>query len=153
MEAAELLESLWRIGEVRFNARTAGATGWNGNGSGSVAVATPDSGVLVFHESGIWRPEAGREFRFRNVYRWSLAEHQAVRLEHLRYGPERPVHLFDLTAESEAAWVSITPHQCRDDRYSARLQREDWGITLRWAIVGPRNHESIEYRYIWRDES
>jgi hypothetical protein len=150
MEASQLLDCLRRIGDLRFSARTNRPTGWNGDGVGSVTVESPSAEVVIFRESGIWRPAGSGELRFSNVYRWSLAGPQTVRLEHLRFGLGQPVHLFELARESESVWSSVDPHQCRDDCYSARLQLQAEGVTLRWTVLGPRKCEDIEYTYRWR---
>jgi Family of unknown function (DUF6314) len=150
MEADQLLDLLRRVRDLQFRARTASPTGWNGNGTGSVAVTSPEIGVVIFHEAGTWRPNGRGELRFTNVYRWSLVGPQIVRLEHLRFGLGQPVHLFDVAPESELAWASVSPHHCRDDCYSARLEIQEWGISLRWDIAGPRKREDIEYSYRWQ---
>lgn len=147
MEAQELLDCLRRVGGLRFSARTRGPTGWNGDGVGSVTVESPSAEVVIFRESGLWQSTGGGELRFSNIYRWSLAGPRAVRLEHLRFGPDDPVPLFELAPESDSGWVSVSPHVCREDCYSARLRLLPEGIALRWAIVGPRKCEDIEYAY------
>lgn len=153
MEASQLLNCLRRVGDLRFSARTAGQTGWNGDGFGTVAVESPSPEVVIFRESGEWRPAGANPLRFSNVYRWSLVGPLSLRLEHLRFGPGKPVHLFELAPESESAWASVCPHECRDDCYSARLQLQADGIVLRWSIVGPRKSEDIEYAYHWRTDA
>jgi hypothetical protein len=107
---AELWCRLRQVRSVRFVARSDSATGWSGVGTGSVAVAGPAEGVLTFAESGTWRSAAGRESRFHNVFRWALAGPELVRLEHLRLGPERPVHLFDLAPRPGGGWGAPRPH-------------------------------------------
>jgi hypothetical protein len=153
VEASRLLDCLRRVVGLRFSARSAGTSGWNGEGVGTVKVETPSSGIVIFRESGEWRPTDGGPLRFSNVYRWSLLGPASLRLEHLRFGPGQPVRLFELAPESELVWSSIDPHECRDDCYSARLQLEEDGISLRWTIVGPRKREEIAYRYHWADET
>jgi hypothetical protein len=105
--AWQLCDALRRVSCLEFEAR--GNT-WAGKGLGSVAVETTASGVLVFNESGSWRPEQGRDIPFRNTFRWSAIDPQIVRLEHLRFGPDHPVHLFDLTPDAES-WRSVRPHR------------------------------------------
>jgi hypothetical protein len=149
LEPAHLLDGLRRVCDLQFTATSASLTGWNGIGHGSVVVESPGPEVVTFRESGLWRPDGGSELRFSNVYRWSVVGSQTVRLEHLRFGPGQPVLLFELAPELEEVWSSVSPHQCRDDCYSARLQMQDEGILLRWAIVGPQKREDIEYIYRW----
>jgi hypothetical protein len=147
--AAELWRGLRRVRSLRFVARSGAPTGWNGVGVGSVVVASPAESVLTFTEAGSWQPEGGREARFRNVFRWSLLGPQAVRLEHLRFGPGRPVYLFDLAPAADGSWSSVSPHVCSEDCYSAELRARDWGLLLHWVVTGPRKQETIEYEYRW----
>lgn len=141
---------LWRLlGDVRclaFVAASEAATGWNGCGVGTVVVSGAGDGGMTFHEAGTWRPDAGGEIRFRNVYRWTVLGDR-VRLEHLRFGADHPVYLFDLVPGDDGAWRSDSAHVCGEDCYSAGLWVEDGEVVLRWAIDGPRKRERIEYRY------
>jgi hypothetical protein len=144
------LEQLWeRLGSVRavsFIAQSARPGGCNGAGSGTVLVERTAAGTMTFTESGVWRSEGGRDLRFANVFRWSVAG-KAIRLEHLRFGADRPVYLFDLAPAGEREWRCVTPHQCREDCYAAVLIVCDDHIVLRWSIDGPRKQEMIEYTY------
>lgn len=87
---AALLEVLAAVRSLRFEARSEAGTGWDGVGEGTVTVARPAEGVIVFEESGIWRPPGRRELSFTNVFRWT-AVGDVLRLDHLRFGPDRPV--------------------------------------------------------------
>jgi hypothetical protein len=133
---------------VSFTASSGAASGWNGRGVGTVEVreAAADA-VQVFHERGLWRPEGGeRDIRFSNVFRWTVCG-GTIRLEHLRFGEDHPVYLFDLAPAGDREWRSVSPHLCREDCYAAVLLIRDGGIALRWSIDGPRKQESIEYHY------
>lgn len=147
--AKVLWDCLRQVRSLRFNAQSASTTSWNGSGTGQIVVETPSSNVIIFSETGMWIPQGSRETRFTNVFRWSLRGPATVRLEHLRFGPEQPVLLFDLIPLDQQHWLSATPHQCREDCYSAELQLQESGLILRWAITGPRKQESIEYQYGW----
>jgi hypothetical protein len=140
---------LWtRLAAVRllqFQAISRSATGWTGSGAGQVT-ANVDDGSLVFQERGTWTPPSGRELAFTNTFRWSKQD-ERLRLEHLRYGADNPVFLFDLAHRSGSEWREAEPHQCADDRYSAVLRLDDDRIVLAWTINGPRKDESIEYVY------
>jgi len=57
------------------------------------------------------------------------------------------VLLFDLAPGADGAWRAATPHQCRQDCYSAELLPQEWGLSLRWAIIGPKKQETIDYEY------
>jgi hypothetical protein len=133
---------------LSFVARSRAESGWNGRGVGTVEVCEDRDGVMTFQEQGKWRPTGcERDFRFHNVYRWTRVG-EFLRLEHLRFGADNPVLLFDLTRAGDREWRSASPHLCRDDCYAAVLLLREDGIVLRWSIDGPRKQECIEYTYI-----
>jgi hypothetical protein len=134
---------------MRFVARSGLPTGWNGRGAGAVVVERPTAEIIIFHESGVWQPQGDGEVDFSNIFRWSKVEPQTIRLEHLRYGPEQPVYLFDLAAGSDGEWHSVRPHLCRADVYAARLWYDERFIFMAWTITGPKKQETIEYAYSW----
>lgn len=144
------LEQLWqRLGSVRalsFVARSERPDGWNGTGRGTVVVRRAGEGTLLFTESGVWRPEGGRDTRFGNVFRWTTVG-ERLRLEHLRFGEGHPVYLFDLAPSGGREWRSVSPHLCGEDCYAATALVLDDSIILRWSINGPRKQEEIEYTY------
>jgi hypothetical protein len=144
----EVLTLLRRVRSLRFDARSEAATGWDGVGTGTVAVSEPAAGVVVFDEAGTWQPnDSGRAaVGFKNVFRWSVVG-DALRLEHLRFGPEHPVLLFDMAPGADGVWREVSPHQCREDCYTASLGVEGGQLALAWFIVGPRKRESICYAY------
>lgn len=145
----DVMSVLRRVRSLQFDARSEAATGWDGVGIGVVVVSEPASRVVVFDEAGTWQPRApGREpIRFTNVFRWS-AIGDVLRLEHLRFGPDQPVLLFDMAPSDEGRWSVVSPHQCRNDCYSASLSVEGERIVVAWSIVGPRKRESITYTYV-----
>ena len=134
------------VRSLRFDARSEAATGWNGVGMGVVAVSEPGAGVVVFEESGVWESPGRAQVRFTNVFRWSIVG-EALRLEHLRFGPDRPVFLFDMSPDEHGNWQEISPHQCRDDCYTASLRIAGPQLLVSWSIQGPRKQESIHYTY------
>ena len=139
---------LAQITTLQFVARSTGDSGWNGNGSGTVDVGHPDANTITFAETGTWVSAAGRKLNFSNVYRWSLNKSsRQIRLEHLRFGPSNPLYLFDLEPLSECSWKSVSPHVCRDDRYSATMIILPDEIELSWTITGPKKDDTIEYTY------
>jgi hypothetical protein len=155
-EASEMmtLQQLWdlllRVRRLSFVARSASQTGWNGRGVGTVEVRPGGDGVITFAEQGTWLPDGReQEIRFRNVYRWTRAG-DLLRLEHLRFGDDNPVYLFDLTQAGELEWQPASPHLCREDCYSAVLLVREDDLLLRWSIAGPRKSETIEYVYSWQ---
>ncbi len=144
------LDQLWeRLGHVRslsFVASSGKPNGWNGQGTGTVVVLIDGKQTLTFTESGTWRSEGGRDTRFSNVYRWTVIG-ETIRLEHLRFGQDRPVNLFDLAQTGEREWRSVSPHLCSEDCYAATMLVLDDRIILRWSIDGPRKQVMIEYVY------
>jgi hypothetical protein len=141
---------LCQVTALSFVVRSGKSNGWNGTGVGTVEVRQVKDRVITFTESGTWRPEVGPDTRFRNVFRWTLAD-DVLRLEHLRFGEDRPVYLFDLAPAGGREWRSVSPHHCKEDCYAAMLIVRDDGIVLRWTIDGPRKQEEIEYAYSWED--
>ena len=139
---------LRRVRSLQFDARSDAGTGWDGVGAGAVTVSEPADGVAVFDEAGTWQPHApGRPaVRFTNVFRWS-AVGEAIRLEHLRFGPDRPVFLFDLAAGDDGRWRQASPHQCNEDCYTAELAVEGVRLVVAWTVRGPRKRETIRYVY------
>ena len=146
MEREEVWSLLQSVRALRFNARSEVATGWDGNGAGSVRVSEPEPGVIVFNEAGIWQSSGGAEVHFTNVFRWSSTG-ESLRLEHLRFGPKNPVFLFDLVPGANGEWNDVSPHMCREDSYRATLVVEGRQLLVSWSITGPRKRESIKYIY------
>ena len=148
MSLDEVWDRLRRVRALTFTARSRSRTGWNGCGSGTVLVEPAGKEVVAFTESGVWQPEGGRELRFSNVFRWSKAG-GGLRLEHLRFGQNHPVYLFDLAPAGDGDWRSVSPHLCSEDCYAATMRVHEDRLVLRWSIDGPRKQEEIEYVYSW----
>jgi hypothetical protein len=142
----EVWAVLQGVRSLEFEAHSQAVTGWDGIGTGSVAVSEPAAGVIVFEETGTWKAPARREVRFTNSFRWS-AVGESLRLEHLRFGPNKPVLLFDMAPDENGVWREISPHQCREDCYSASLAVQGKELLVAWVVQGPRKQESIRYRY------
>jgi hypothetical protein len=111
MQTAELWDCLGRVRSLRFVASSSSPSGWNGVGIGTVAVESLDA-AITFTEAGAWNPTVGRQTRFSNVFRWSLLGPQSIRLEHLRFGLDHPVFLFDIVPTEDHVWSSVSPHLC-----------------------------------------
>lgn len=142
----EVWSQLQSVRSLRFEAVSAAATGWNGVGEGTVVVVELADDVIVFEETGTWQSQTGTQMQFNNTFRWSKLEN-AIRLEHLRFGPDQPVFLFDLAPDESDVWRDISPHQCREDCYSATLTTDGKMLTVAWSIQGPRKNETIRYVY------
>ncbi|MBX3611831.1 MAG: hypothetical protein KF871_18190 [Hydrogenophaga sp.] len=145
---ADVLAALSRVRTLRFEARSQAGTGWDGVGTGEVRVSSPQPGVVLFEEAGVWQAErpGAAGVAFRNVFRWT-AVGERLRLEHLRQGPDHPVFLFDLAWAGEGSWHTVQPHLCAADVYAAQLHCEADAISVAWTIRGPRKDEAIRYRY------
>jgi hypothetical protein len=154
MSSDIFLRNVWqRLSQVRrlfFHAesRSAENTGWNGVGEGSVVIQQPDDVTLLFQEQGSWKSVTGSRIRFSNVYRWTFDDAgQTICLEHLRFGADNPVYLFDLIAAGEGELCSSSPHVCREDYYTAWMRCDPDMIHLHWTVTGPHKDEEIAYTY------
>ena len=150
----EVLSCLRRVYSLHFSAQSQAETGWEGVGKGVVKVTSSLENSLAFHESGTWQPNKANPksaepppvFAFTNVFRWTAIEHR-LRLEHLRFGVDKPVLLFDMAADDTGQWRELDPHLCGQDVYAASLCIEGPQIRVAWTIQGPRKQESIVYIY------
>ena len=139
-----LRDRLSVIQSVRFDAQSALATGWNGSGQGEVRVETPSPSVILFNESGSWTPQIephqeSHPVRFRNTFRWTFeADGSILHLEHLRFGPDHPVYLFDLAPSSPVRWMTLNPHHCGADAYQATLLVMPIRSSLTGTLQGPK---------------
>lgn len=146
------LQDVWQIiasvSRLEFEAKSSrGELGWNGSGKGDVVVETAGHTVL-FTERGRWTPEGGGELTFKNIFRWMLKpDQQWIGLEHLRFGEDHPVFLFDLHVVGEGELEAVEPHMCVNDRYTGRLILKKKGFEMTWQIQGPAKDEQIWYRY------
>jgi hypothetical protein len=132
---------------LRFVARSGAATGWDGVGTGTVAVSEADPNTIIFLETGNWQPASHHPAtQFTNTFRWSLVG-QALRLEHLRFGPDQPVVLFDIARAKNGRWRNLAPHHCQEDCYSASLTLKNRRLLVSWSVHGPQKQESILYTY------
>jgi hypothetical protein len=151
MTTAMTLDYVWsrlsQVDALSFLARSTVETGWDGKGVGTVVAECDGDTSIVFAETGTWTHKTGRENRFRNVFRWTRLDGK-IRLEHLRFGKDHPVFLFDLKQTDEHVWQSESAHVCSDDCYSAVMKVFLGQIFLRWEVNGPRKREKIEYHYL-----
>jgi hypothetical protein len=120
-------------------------TGWTGEAIGIVEVQRPSSECLHFVESGSWSTPVGKRIDFSNTYRWTLLGTR-IRLEHLRFGADRPMHLVDFIPDADGRMSSEHPHVCTADLYRASLDLGE-KLKLSWSITGPRKRETIDCRY------
>ena len=147
-------DRLLAVRELTFGAgsQAPAATGWVGCGRGDPGGWCRWSGrpadVLVFLERGTWTPAVGRPTTFHNLYRWTRTGGDArLHLAHLRFGPDRPVELFDLVPAGPARLTSADPHARREDRYAAELTWDADTIHMTWTVAGTAKAERIAYVY------
>ena len=143
------INEVWKqfraVSILQFKSQSRSASGWTGQGIGIVKVREPSPDILLFEEVGSWRLNE-QELRFTNVFRWTREEN-LLRLEHLRFGPEKPVFLFEMQCDTDEIWRSIAPHLCREDHYNASLHFADGRLFLNWTVRGPRHDDDISYIY------
>lgn len=142
----DLWPRLCRVQALHFESKSRTGSGWVGVGSGQVEASQPQDDVLIWQEHGQWKQNGGRDIRFFNTFRWTKQDGE-LKLEHLRFGAEQPVFLFQLAPISSTQWRDVEPHLCRTDNYSASLEIEDECLQLSWTVFGPTKDESINYVY------
>jgi len=148
---ANIWNLLGRVQSLKLTAETKEPRSFfhNATASGSVRVSKADGRILTFHESGVWTSIDHQTVDFRNIYRWSLSDSEdTIRLTHLRYGDDYPVHLVDFIFSDENFMQSFQPHVCGADRYSASLSAVENRIFLRWVIQGPEKDEILNCEYL-----
>lgn len=150
METARVtLMDAWQclraVRSLRFSAKSNDRTsGWEGVGTGTVNVTVTGNSAITFTEHGTWARDSGKQFDFHNIYRWAFDwDAGAIRLEHLRHDPNRPVFLLDLAPTDEAAFKSVSPHRCGEDFYTATVKFGDDVIDLHWHVKGPKKDAEI----------
>ena len=121
----------------------------NATAAGRVKVSMTGSKVITFHEAGLWTSLDHQTIDFRNVYQWSLSDLETtIRLTHLRYGTDNPVHLVDFLSIGADSMQSLQPHICGTDLYSASLSSVGDRIFLVWRIQGPSKNDTLHCTYL-----
>ena len=154
MEVARVtLTDAWNrlcaVRSLRFSAKSDDRTsGWNGTGTGTVKVTIIGKSTVTFTEHGTWAGDSGRQIDFNNIYRWKFDwDAGAIRLEHLRHDPNRPVFLLDLAPTDDITLESVSPHRCGPDFYTATVKFGDDVVDLHWRVTGPRKDANVCCRY------
>ncbi len=150
-----LKEKFYLVQYFEFKASTQlGKNGWEGVGNGNVRIEKIDENTIIFYENGKFlsniqnaqNEKPTKEIKCSNVYRW-IFEEESIKLEHLRFGTENPVYLFDLIHFQDNKMISKCGHVCDKDLYNAELFLFDDKILLHWRIFGEEKNEIIEYVY------
>ena len=122
--------------------------GLEGMGSGEVKCVLENENALLFYENGRFNNSFNKSMKCNNIYRWSFDYlDNKIALQHLRFGFDNPVFLFDLIFEKENRMVSQTPHICKDDKYSAEMMIETSAIKLNWIVKSQIKYNRMEYLY------
>ena len=118
-------------------------------GVGQVRVQKQNDETLTLFERGSWLGvHSKQQTAFSNVMRWRLdPEKEEIRIEHLRFGENRPVLLLTLSPVDEHLFKSMQPHACKEDTYFASVLFEEHYIHLNWRILGPGKHEVVDQVY------
>ena len=141
----DALDCLCAVRSLRFSTKSNDKTsGWEGAGIGTVRVTVIGNSTITFTERGTWVRDCARQLDFHNTYRWRFDwDACVIRLEHLRYDPNRPVFLLDLAPTDGAAFESVSPHRCGADLYTATVNFRADGVDLRWHVKGPKKDAEI----------
>lgn len=115
--------------------------------SGSVQVEITRGNEIIFNENLRWENENSLLLNSRNVYRWAFPDSGNIRLDHLRFGKDKPVFLVEFSKSGENSWKSIEPHDCNNDLYSAELNFGNNNIILHWTVNGPTENYTLKTVY------
>lgn len=126
---------------IRIETRTRDGLSLAHAGSGELQVCevgAPDSGTVIWRETGRWTTGPLAGIRFRNATAWRpLPDGGGIELSHLRRGDDRPTLLARLTPGPGRTWVAAEPHVCGPDRYFASLEWIEDGLRLVWEVESP----------------
>ncbi|HSX26754.1 MAG TPA: DUF6314 family protein [Chlamydiales bacterium] len=138
-------EKLPRIRQLSFFAKSQQAIR---TGKAEVTITQPSKREILFHEKGLWLRNDLPDTSFHNVFRWTLDLNTGlISLEHLRYGPERPVFLFHLAPAKPGTLESVDSHLCAEDTYLGNIILQPSGFNFHWRIIGPHKNDELIYRY------
>lgn len=115
--------------------------------AGNVTVETVDNSTIIFNE--LITRDNGTEIimNSKNIYRWTFLPSGNIKLEHLRFGTDKPVFLVELSQTEKNIWKSIEPHNCNNDLYYAELDLSSEKPVLYWAVKGPAENYSLKTVY------
>jgi hypothetical protein len=150
-EAMPLLwQRLLQVKHLSFSAQSKAEqpSGWNGIGKAKVEIHPVAARSVIFKEQGNWTSHEGKQFDFKNALRWTWHASKLVFiLEHLHYGPEHPIVLFELKPISLTQFEVVQPFLCKQDTYLAHLYCDQHFIQLHWRVIGPKKNEEMHYIY------
>lgn len=115
--------------------------------SGSVRVEITTENEIIFNENLRWKNRNSLLLNSRNVYNWTFTDSGNIRLDHLRFGKDKPVFLVEFTQTGKDNWTGIEPHDCNKDLYSAKLNIGNDNITMNWTVSGPTENYTLKTVY------
>lgn len=144
-KVAVCLDSFWsrltRVKSVTIQTQT------DKQAFGEVSLSNTKKDHILFTIQGSWMDMQMGSFN--NVLRWSIDRSSSmIALEHLRYGPDRPVFLFHLAPIGPNTLQSIDSHLCSEDCYYGRIEFTEQHIRFLWRILGPRKNEVLYHTYL-----
>ena len=117
------------------------------NLSGTVLIEASHANEIIFNENLRWENRNSLLLNSRNVYRWKFTDSGNIKLDHLRFGKDKPVFLVEFTQTGKDNWTGIEPHDCNKDLYSAKLNIENNNIILHWTVSGPTENYTLKTVY------
>lgn len=141
---------LEKIQSMTFSAKSKAQeeSGWNGVGNGTVEIKKQEENVLISYERGTWTSLSNQEMDFSNIFRWTLKNDSGViALEHLRFGMQNPVFLFELMPVDLNLMESVDSHICNGDTYFGHVRCDKHFIQFNWRVIGRVKNEEIDYLY------
>ncbi len=138
-------KQLVQVQSLSFSAKTLSEVK---QGEASVKVDIESPSVILFQEKGNWLINQRPDTTFSNIFRWTLDLGAAlITLEHLRYGPNKPVFLLNFTPTKRGVLESVDAHLCLQDIYLGNLVWNKSYIDLYWRIIGPNKNMHLTSRY------
>ncbi|MBI3211254.1 MAG: hypothetical protein HYZ47_01015 [Simkania negevensis] len=113
-------------------------------GKGVVLPYKEGDNQLILQETGRWEGEVS--IPYYNSFRFTKYS-DFLSLEHLRFGKNHPVFLFDLVPQTEKGCISRSPHLCGEDLYHGGLETQEKGLLLMFDLKGPEIEERIYFTY------
>jgi len=110
-------------------------------------VIRQDNNSIITEELGKWVNNYGQRVVSKNIFKWSALNDSILKLEHLRFGEEKPLFLVNFYNEKNYLWKSLEPHICGQDIYNAELDIFPTNIKLEWKINTPKHTYTIVSKY------
>ena len=117
-------------------------------GIAGVDVKFPSKSTIIFLEKGAWIIDEIPSTSFSNQFRWTLQlEKNRISLEHLRYGENNPVLLFQLKPSGENTLNPCESFLCDPDTYMGSMNFSKSSFSLHIRVLGPKKNQELLYEY------